>query len=46
MTANARKVYTKSTLKELIWVDLTGRSPPSTLPLTNLQYFESEGSDY
>jgi hypothetical protein len=46
MKANEQKVYTKSTLKELIWVDLTRRSPPSTLPLTDLQYFESEGSDY
>jgi hypothetical protein len=44
--ANKRKVYTKSTLKELIWADLTRRSPPSSLPLTDLQYFESEESDY
>jgi hypothetical protein len=26
--------------------DLTGRSPLSTLPLTDLQYFQSEESDY
>jgi len=40
------KIYTKSTSKQLIWADLTGRSPPSTLPLTDLQYFQSEESDY
>jgi hypothetical protein len=46
MVANRRKIYTESTLKELFWADLTGRSPPSTLPLTDLQYFQSEESDY
>src|SRR6478752_3756618 len=33
------KIYTESTLKELIWADLTGSAPPSTLPLIHLQYF-------
>ena len=43
MVANRRKIYTESTLKELFWADLTGRSPPSTLPLTDLQYFPKRG---
>jgi hypothetical protein len=41
--ANERKIYTESTWKDLIWADLTGRSPPSTLPLTDLQYFRKRG---
>jgi hypothetical protein len=38
-----KKIYTKSTLKQPILADLTGRSPPSTLPLTDLQYFLKRG---
>jgi hypothetical protein len=37
------KFYTKSTLKELFRADLTGTFPPSTLPLTDLQYFPKRG---
>jgi len=37
------KIYTESALKELILADLTGRSPPSTLRLTDLQYFLKRG---
>jgi hypothetical protein len=40
---NERNIYTESTLKEPILVDLTGRSAPSTLPLTDLQYFPKRG---
>jgi hypothetical protein len=37
------KLYTTSTLKELFRADLTGTFPPSTLPLTDLQYFPKRG---
>jgi hypothetical protein len=30
-------------VKELIWADLTGSAPPSTLPLIDLQYFLKRG---
>jgi hypothetical protein len=33
-------------VKIAVSADLTGRSLPSTLPLTDLQYSYSEGSDY
>jgi hypothetical protein len=32
-----------SYVKRAIWADLTGRSPLSTLPLTDLQYFLKRG---
>jgi hypothetical protein len=43
MVPKTAKIYTESTLKELIWVDLTGSAPPSTLPLIDLQYFLKRG---
>jgi len=41
--AQKGEIYTESTSKELIWADLTGSAPPSTLPLTDLQYFLKRG---
>jgi len=37
--ANVWKIYTESTSKELFRADLTGRAPPSTLPVTRFTVF-------
>ena len=37
--ANGWKIYTESTSKELFRADLTGRAPPSTLPVTRFTEF-------
>src|SRR5439155_2224100 len=43
MVPKRAKIYTESTSKELIWADLTGSPSPSTLPLSDLQYFPKRG---
>ena len=37
------EIYTKSTSKEPIEANLTAKAPPSTLRLTDLQYFLKRG---